>query len=313
MTAPTADGEFAAHRIAAQLHRDRLGYDRRDPDEPENAVPRAGLAAHVRLVPLWSGIHPAWYRRYQAPTLRRVPARRGERLFAGPPVALPVDVVPRRIAETGRPDDEDLQAVRPGLVATPRARGDTHRVPFLELDDLVVELHAPAPAHDHVDLLLLHMRMAVRKAVAGRDALVAEARFLEPERERRRAELEVRRPVEPGADVLQVLLDVLARERHVEILSGHARAATGVRHAWASRRGRGCRSDRPERIPSAHSRCRRAAVADFPLPDPSAPRSLSIRRRGHLRRPRRRSNSLPSSGDRRRDHGRSATARLRAG
>src|SRR5436189_520674 len=104
-----------------------------------------------------------------------------------PPVALAVDVFARILAEIGRADDEDLEALRPGLVASPRTGRDAHRVPFLELDDLVVELHPPAPAQDHVHLLLPPVGMAVRKAIAGRDALVAQGGFLERERLGRRA------------------------------------------------------------------------------------------------------------------------------
>src|SRR5207247_7774088 len=88
------------------------------------------------------------------------------------------------------------------------------RVPLLELDDLVVKLHPPAPAQDHVHLLLLLVGVAVRKAIAGRDALVAQAGLLELERLGRQAELQVRRAVEPGPEVLQVLLEVPERERH---------------------------------------------------------------------------------------------------
>src|SRR5205809_7136167 len=72
----------------------------------------------------------------------------------------------------------------------------------------------PAPAQDHVHLLLLLVRVAVRKAIAGRDALVAQAGLLELERLGRQAELQVRRAVEPGSEVLQVLLEVPQRERH---------------------------------------------------------------------------------------------------
>src|SRR5437763_6287410 len=122
------------------------------------------------------------------------------------------------LAEVRRADDEDLEALRPGLVASPRAGRDAHRVPFLELDDLVVELHPPAPAQDHVHLLLRLVRVAVRKAIAGWDALVAQGGFLERKRLGRRAELQVRRAVEPRADVLQILLDVPERERHAAIL-----------------------------------------------------------------------------------------------
>src|SRR5439155_4552819 len=138
--------------------------------------------------------------------------------LVSPPVALAIDVFARSLAEIGRADDEDLEALWPGLVASPRTGWDAHRVPFLELDDLVVELHPPAPAQDHVHLLLLLVRVAVRKAIAGRDALVAQARFLKLERLGRQAELQVWRAVEPRADVLQILLDVPERERHVTIL-----------------------------------------------------------------------------------------------
>src|SRR3954469_23341810 len=134
--------------------------------------------------------------------------------LVSPPVALALDVFARSLAEVGRADDEDLEALRSGLVASPRTGRNAHRVPLLEFDDLVVELHPPAPARDHVDLLLLLVRVAVRKAIAGRDPLVAQARFLELERLGRQAELQVRRAVEPGADVLQVLLEIPERERH---------------------------------------------------------------------------------------------------
>src|SRR5438093_4888192 len=122
------------------------------------------------------------------------------------------------LAEIGRADDEELEALWPGLVASPRTGRDAHRVPFLEFDDLVVDLHPPAPAQDHVHLLLRLVRVAVRKAIAGRDALVAQGGFLEGKRLGRRAELQVRCAVEPGADVLQILLDVAERERHGAIL-----------------------------------------------------------------------------------------------
>src|SRR4051812_44239619 len=127
----------------------------------------------------------------------------------------------------GRADDEDLEALRPGLVTSPHTGRDAHRVPFRELDDLVVDLHPPAPAYDHVHLLLLSVRVAVRKAIAGRDALVAQAGLLELERVGRQAELQVGRTVEPGADVLQVVLEVPERERHAESVS-HRAVAEGL-------------------------------------------------------------------------------------
>src|ERR671934_1765304 len=111
--------------------------------------------------------------------------------LVSPPVALALDVIARSLAEIGRADDDDLEALRPGLVASPHTGRNAHRVPFPELDDLVVDLHPPAPAQDHVHLLLLLVRVAVRKAIAGRDALVAQAGFLEFERIGRQAELQV--------------------------------------------------------------------------------------------------------------------------
>src|SRR5437762_4833923 len=128
--------------------------------------------------------------------------------LVSPPVAPAVDVFTRSLAEIGSADDDDLEALGSGLVASPRTGRDAHRVPLLELDDLVVELHPPAPAQDHVHLLLRLVRVAIRKAIAGRDALVAQAGSLELERLGRQAELQVRRAVEVGPDVLQVLFQV---------------------------------------------------------------------------------------------------------
>src|SRR4051812_18917553 len=134
--------------------------------------------------------------------------------LVSPPVALAIDVFARILAEVGRADDEDLETLWPGLVASPRAGRDAYRIPFLEFDDLVVDFHPPAPAQDHVHLLLLRVRVAVRKAIAGRDALVAQGAFIELERLGRCAELQVGRAVELRAEVLQILLDVPEREGH---------------------------------------------------------------------------------------------------
>src|SRR4029079_18821095 len=131
---------------------------------------------------------------------------------------LSLDVVTRSLAEIGSANNEDLEALGPGLVASPRTGRDAYRVPLLELDDLVVELHPPAPAQDHVHLLLRLVRVAVRKAIAGRHALVAQTGLLELEGPGRQAELQIRRAVEIGPDVLQVLLEVPERERHGAIL-----------------------------------------------------------------------------------------------
>src|SRR3954468_14246535 len=147
--------------------------------------------------------------------------------LVSPPVAPALDVLPRRLTEVGRADDDDLEALRPGLVASPRAGRDAHRVPLPELDDLVVPLHPPAPAQDHVHLLLRLVRVAVRKAIAGRDALVAEAGPLELERLGRRAELQIGRTVEPRAEVLEIRPDVRERERHGANPMAQTRSRTG--------------------------------------------------------------------------------------
>ena len=47
-----------------------------------------------------------------------------------PPIAPAIDVFARILAEVGRADDEDLKALRQGLVASPRAGRDAHRIPF---------------------------------------------------------------------------------------------------------------------------------------------------------------------------------------
>jgi hypothetical protein len=56
--------------------------------------------------------------------------------------------------------------------------------------------------------------VAVREAIVGRDALIAKAGLLELERLACEAELQVRRAVEVGPEVLQILLEVPERERH---------------------------------------------------------------------------------------------------
>jgi hypothetical protein len=58
--------------------------------------------------------------------------------------------------------------------------------------------------------------VAVWKAIAGRDALVAQGGLLELEGLGRRAELQARRTVELGAEILQIVLDVPVRERQGE-------------------------------------------------------------------------------------------------
>src|SRR5262249_18057950 len=62
------------------------------------------------------------------------------------------------------------------------------------------------------------VRVPVRKARAGRDTLVAQRRPLELEGLGCSAKLEIRSAVEPGPDVVEVVLDVPERDRHGPIL-----------------------------------------------------------------------------------------------
>src|SRR6188472_3904115 len=180
--------------------------------------------------------------------------------LVGPPVAPALHVLARSIAEVGGADDDDLEAVGPGLVTSPGAGRDPHRVPFLELDDRVVELHPPAPAHDHVDLLLRLVGVAVRKPVTGRNALIAQAGSLEPERPGRHSELQIRRTVEVGPDVLEVMLEVAERERHDAGLPRRA----ALRRSAAVGSGRAPRSGGPSPRPSRRRRSSGAASPSTP-------------------------------------------------
>src|SRR6185312_2785271 len=159
--------------------------------------------------------------------------------LVSPPVAPALHVVARRLTEVGRADDEDLETLGTGLVASPRTGRDAHRVPLRELDDLLVDLHPPAPAQHHVHLLLLPVGVTVREAVAGRDALIREAGLLELERLRRHPELQVRGAVEVGPDVLEVLPEVPERVGHGRILLTRARSrrpdSCGIAPGWRSR------------------------------------------------------------------------------
>ena len=65
------------------------------------------------------------------------------------------------------------RSVRAGKARSPRR--DAYRVPFLEVDDLVVNLHAAMATCDEVDFFLGLVHVTVWKAIAGRDALVGQA------------------------------------------------------------------------------------------------------------------------------------------
>ena len=82
------------------------------------------------------GIAEDWPRRGHGIDVERPLAPRPRRShvrttpLVSPPIALAIDVFARILAEVGRADDEDLEALWPGLVASPRAGRDAHRVPF---------------------------------------------------------------------------------------------------------------------------------------------------------------------------------------
>src|SRR3954447_21351355 len=90
---------------------------------------------------LWRILRRAARRRKPGVRLRGPPLSTtapGATPLVGPPAALPVHVSARVLTEVGRADDEDLEALWPSFVSSPRAGRHTHRVPLFELDDLVV-------------------------------------------------------------------------------------------------------------------------------------------------------------------------------
>src|SRR3979409_2705759 len=174
------------------------------PRSPSRRTPmRRSVSPAEGEMPARRWCRPSVRRRGSSATAGFEPLALFHRALVSPPVALTLHVFARILAEIGRTEDEDLEALRPALITSPRAGRDAHHVPLLDLDDLVVELHPPAPAHDHVQLLLLLVRVAVREAIVGRDALVAQAALLELERLACEAKLQVRRAVEVGPKMLQ--------------------------------------------------------------------------------------------------------------
>src|SRR5262249_522945 len=156
-------------------------------------------------------------------------------------------------AEIGRPEDEYLEALWSALVTSPRPWRYAHHVPLRDLDDLVVELHSPAPAHHQVNLLLLLMRVAVREAVRGRDALIPPAGRLEPKRLACAADLEARRAAKVGPPALQTPLGVPGGERH----GAHPTVLGGPSRVSAPTAGGATLF--PPRCRSRHGRCRPSA------------------------------------------------------
>ena len=81
---------------------------------------RAGSSARVRVAPQvdalpTASMSSARLRATETINVRATPLVR-------PPVAPAIDVFARILAEVGRADDEDLEALWPGFVASPRCR-----------------------------------------------------------------------------------------------------------------------------------------------------------------------------------------------
>ena len=75
------------------------------------------------------------------------------------------------------------------------------------------------------------MRVAVREPVVGRDALIAQAGLLELERLARETELQVRRAVEVGPDVRQILSEVPSVNGMAAILRFRLHTAAAARQS----------------------------------------------------------------------------------
>jgi hypothetical protein len=101
------------------------------------------------------------------------------------------DVAGRRPHVRGA-EGEQLAAVWAGLDAAHRLRRDADCVPLLDLDDLVVQLETAAAADQQVELLLVLVAVPEGQAVIGGEALVADRRFLQLQRQAGEPGLEVR-------------------------------------------------------------------------------------------------------------------------
>src|SRR3954463_10700059 len=117
----------------------------------------------------------------------------GRRRLVAPPALLEV-----RVAGAGvrRAERDELRAVGACLDPAHRLLRDADRVPLLQVDDLVVELHPCRAADEDEDLLLLVVRMPPGDPEVRRKALVADPRVLELERDAAHPELDVRRKPE---------------------------------------------------------------------------------------------------------------------
>src|SRR6266545_1403138 len=105
-------------------------------------------------------------------------------------------------------EQDDLCALGPALEVAHRLLRDTHSVPRLQVEDVIVELQARAPIDDDVDLLLLVVRMPERNTKVRLEPEKADAGVLQLERDTCRAIFHVRRHVELRSLVLDVFFEV---------------------------------------------------------------------------------------------------------
>src|SRR5439155_463775 len=94
------------------------------------------------------------------------------------------------------------------LESTDRVAMQTHRVPLLELTDLVLDLDPGAAVDEDVDLLLLLVLVPEGDPEPRRHPEIAEPGVLEPEWHAGHASLEIRRQAEVRCLVVDIVFEV---------------------------------------------------------------------------------------------------------
>jgi len=136
----------------------------------------------------------------------------------------------------GGAEGEEREPVGPGLEGADRILADADSVPFVQLVDVVVQLHASGARDDDVDLFLLVVVVPVGKPGVGREPLEAQAEPLAVERLAGEAGLDVRRETELLGRVVDIRQEVLDRvvaqaadSRRAPLSPGRAGLAAAVR------------------------------------------------------------------------------------
>src|SRR5204863_4398882 len=106
-----------------------------------------------------------------------------------PPTGLHLDVL-RIVAGA---EGKELDAVRARLDVPHRVTVEANRVPFADLDDLVVDLDPRRATHDDVDLFLCHVLVAERNAEARGERQQAQTERLAADRSPAESRLELGR------------------------------------------------------------------------------------------------------------------------